>query len=351
MRERQQVVSLAAKRETSLLRFYVSREWLNKFNTFAEPGPITNHTFLCPHGGEGAFCVPRVWDGRAEPPPVPPRAFLRRHPAQQVPLHRRPGGDPAAGRLGVPVQQVRCCGQPLPGGRPAPSRAAEEDREGAATVPSAPAADGTEAVAGASLASVSELEKTHGVGGTQVDAHRAQVQKTGLSESARIGPSHVLGVLAAGGLASISPRPHVWLRWPWACAAWSLPRSSPSRREHVALLLRDCLGPGHSTAGQAGRAAGRGGQTAGEGEAKELRPPWPLAGLALLCPLEGQAQSRWAGQNPRVRCTPNPMGPTCRRTCSLPLTSSLGSGRVGSRPPSRPVARRGSESVSLSIGR
>lgn len=53
MRERQQVVSLAAMREPSLLRFYVSREWLNKFNTFAEPGPITNHTFLCSHGGEG----------------------------------------------------------------------------------------------------------------------------------------------------------------------------------------------------------------------------------------------------------------------------------------------------------
>ncbi|CAO2598034.1 Ubiquitin carboxyl-terminal hydrolase 20 [Lemmus lemmus] len=51
MRERQQVVSLAAMREPSLLRFYVSREWLNKFNTFAEPGPITNHTFLCSHGG------------------------------------------------------------------------------------------------------------------------------------------------------------------------------------------------------------------------------------------------------------------------------------------------------------
>ncbi|EPQ06420.1 Ubiquitin carboxyl-terminal hydrolase 20 [Myotis brandtii] len=51
VRERQQVVSLAAMREPSLLRFYVSREWLNKFNTFAEPGPITNHTFLCSHGG------------------------------------------------------------------------------------------------------------------------------------------------------------------------------------------------------------------------------------------------------------------------------------------------------------
>ncbi|ELV11787.1 Ubiquitin carboxyl-terminal hydrolase 20 [Tupaia chinensis] len=47
----QQVEALAAMREPSLLRFYVSREWLNKFNTFAEPGPITNHTFLCTHGG------------------------------------------------------------------------------------------------------------------------------------------------------------------------------------------------------------------------------------------------------------------------------------------------------------
>lgn len=63
VRDRQQVVSLAAMREPSLLRFYVSREWLNKFNTFAEPGPITNHTFLCSHGGEGAFSGVGVWGG------------------------------------------------------------------------------------------------------------------------------------------------------------------------------------------------------------------------------------------------------------------------------------------------
>ncbi|XP_056668511.1 ubiquitin carboxyl-terminal hydrolase 20 isoform X2 [Monodelphis domestica] len=49
--ERQHVVSLATTKEPSLLQFYISREWLNKFNTFAEPGPITNHTFLCAHGG------------------------------------------------------------------------------------------------------------------------------------------------------------------------------------------------------------------------------------------------------------------------------------------------------------
>ncbi|XP_031810676.1 ubiquitin carboxyl-terminal hydrolase 20 isoform X2 [Sarcophilus harrisii] len=51
VRERQHVVSLATMKEPSLLQFYISREWLNKFNTFAEPGPITNHTFLCSHGG------------------------------------------------------------------------------------------------------------------------------------------------------------------------------------------------------------------------------------------------------------------------------------------------------------
>uniref|UniRef100_A0A8C5U4Y2 Ubiquitin carboxyl-terminal hydrolase n=1 Tax=Malurus cyaneus samueli TaxID=2593467 RepID=A0A8C5U4Y2_9PASS len=51
VRERQKVVSLASMKEHSLLQFYISREWLNKFNTFAEPGPITNHTFLCSHGG------------------------------------------------------------------------------------------------------------------------------------------------------------------------------------------------------------------------------------------------------------------------------------------------------------
>lgn len=44
--------------------------------------------------------------------------------------------------------------------------------------------------------------------GTQADAHRAQAQKTGLSENAHIGPSHVLGVLAAGRSGQhLSPTP------------------------------------------------------------------------------------------------------------------------------------------------
>jgi ubiquitin carboxyl-terminal hydrolase 20/33 len=37
--------------EPSLMQFYVSKQWVNKFNTFAEPGPIDNSDFLCIHGG------------------------------------------------------------------------------------------------------------------------------------------------------------------------------------------------------------------------------------------------------------------------------------------------------------
>ncbi|KAM7345786.1 ubiquitin specific protease 20/33 [Cochliomyia hominivorax] len=33
------------------IRFYISREWLARFNTFSEPGPISNWSMLCPHGG------------------------------------------------------------------------------------------------------------------------------------------------------------------------------------------------------------------------------------------------------------------------------------------------------------
>lgn len=33
------------------IRFFVSRQWLNRFKTFAEPGPIDNWALLCPHGG------------------------------------------------------------------------------------------------------------------------------------------------------------------------------------------------------------------------------------------------------------------------------------------------------------
>ncbi|XP_037790871.1 ubiquitin carboxyl-terminal hydrolase 20-like [Penaeus monodon] len=50
---RQRTVELmqVASREPSLMQFYVSKQWVNKFNNFAEPGPIDNSDFLCPHGG------------------------------------------------------------------------------------------------------------------------------------------------------------------------------------------------------------------------------------------------------------------------------------------------------------
>ncbi|KAF2984408.1 hypothetical protein EK904_003352 [Melospiza melodia maxima] len=50
-RERRRISGLLNMMEPSLLQFYVSRQWLNKFKTFAEPGPISNNDFLCIHGG------------------------------------------------------------------------------------------------------------------------------------------------------------------------------------------------------------------------------------------------------------------------------------------------------------
>uniref|UniRef100_A0A3B5MQY3 Ubiquitin carboxyl-terminal hydrolase n=1 Tax=Xiphophorus couchianus TaxID=32473 RepID=A0A3B5MQY3_9TELE len=51
VKERRRVSGLLSMMEPSLLQFYVSRQWLNKFKTFAEPGPISNDDFLCVHGG------------------------------------------------------------------------------------------------------------------------------------------------------------------------------------------------------------------------------------------------------------------------------------------------------------
>lgn len=52
VKRRQRALELMklSRNEPSLLQFYVSTQWVNKFNTFAEPGPITNHDFLCEHG-------------------------------------------------------------------------------------------------------------------------------------------------------------------------------------------------------------------------------------------------------------------------------------------------------------
>ncbi|XP_012578051.1 PREDICTED: ubiquitin carboxyl-terminal hydrolase 33 isoform X3 [Condylura cristata] len=50
-KERRRISNLLNIMEPSLLQFYISRQWLNKFKTFAEPGPISNNDFLCVHGG------------------------------------------------------------------------------------------------------------------------------------------------------------------------------------------------------------------------------------------------------------------------------------------------------------
>ncbi|XP_055612240.1 ubiquitin carboxyl-terminal hydrolase 20-like [Uranotaenia lowii] len=41
---------ISIQEHASDIRFYISRNWLHRFNTFAEPGPIDNWTLLCPHG-------------------------------------------------------------------------------------------------------------------------------------------------------------------------------------------------------------------------------------------------------------------------------------------------------------
>lgn len=37
--------------EPNDIKFYISKQWINKFNTWAEPGPIDNSDFVCWHGG------------------------------------------------------------------------------------------------------------------------------------------------------------------------------------------------------------------------------------------------------------------------------------------------------------
>jgi len=47
--------------QPSLMQFFISKQWINRFNTFAEPGPITNDDFLCPHGGKEHNSVLTSW--------------------------------------------------------------------------------------------------------------------------------------------------------------------------------------------------------------------------------------------------------------------------------------------------
>ncbi|XP_052833138.1 ubiquitin carboxyl-terminal hydrolase 20 [Octopus bimaculoides] len=85
---RESAMALMEEREVSFLRTYMSKQWINRFNTFAEPGPITNQDFLCSHGG-----VPPSKIGYVENLVV-----LLSQPVWQY-LHDRFGGGPACTHL------------------------------------------------------------------------------------------------------------------------------------------------------------------------------------------------------------------------------------------------------------
>lgn len=70
------------------IRFFVSRQWLNKFRTFAEPGPIDNWALLCPHGGLSP-CKVGIAGQLVVPLPQPLWEFL----------YQKFGGGPACNHL------------------------------------------------------------------------------------------------------------------------------------------------------------------------------------------------------------------------------------------------------------
>ncbi|GFR01005.1 ubiquitin carboxyl-terminal hydrolase 20 [Trichonephila clavata] len=52
IKKRQCAVELMERSQNEgLLKFHISKQWVNKFNNFADPGPISNTDFLCIHGG------------------------------------------------------------------------------------------------------------------------------------------------------------------------------------------------------------------------------------------------------------------------------------------------------------
>lgn len=87
---RQTVSQLCQQQEQSLIQFYISLKWLNKFNTFVEPGPITNSDFLCKHG--------------AVPPhkaAVVDKLFVKVPQSVWEALHNRFGGGPVVNHLSL----------------------------------------------------------------------------------------------------------------------------------------------------------------------------------------------------------------------------------------------------------
>ncbi|XP_072948402.1 ubiquitin carboxyl-terminal hydrolase 20 isoform X2 [Epargyreus clarus] len=51
LRQKAAEILESATVEPNDIKFYISKQWINKFNTWAEPGPIDNSDFVCAHGG------------------------------------------------------------------------------------------------------------------------------------------------------------------------------------------------------------------------------------------------------------------------------------------------------------
>ncbi|XP_061380549.1 ubiquitin carboxyl-terminal hydrolase 20 isoform X1 [Danaus plexippus] len=51
LRQKAAEILESSNSEPNDIKFYISKQWINKFNTWAEPGPIDNSDFVCVHGG------------------------------------------------------------------------------------------------------------------------------------------------------------------------------------------------------------------------------------------------------------------------------------------------------------
>ena len=85
---RDQVNEFFKEDNNALIKFYISRKWISKFNSFAEPGPINNYDFLCKHGFMKPKCSNVISDLVIEIPPVLWEYFYSRF-----------GGGPAVNHL------------------------------------------------------------------------------------------------------------------------------------------------------------------------------------------------------------------------------------------------------------
>lgn len=85
---RQKANQITEIEEAGFVKFYISRQWINKFNTFSEPGLINNYDFLCRHGD----VQPKKWQTVSDLAMEVPQMLWEF-------LHQRYGGGPAVNHL------------------------------------------------------------------------------------------------------------------------------------------------------------------------------------------------------------------------------------------------------------